>query len=118
LLLLVEPAVLGTFFDSETIIETETINWNEQVGDFHPHQHRYTTQYKLYDFFLALMLTRIYFVLMAVAVMSPISKLYAKRICHERGFGVSFAYSMRASMNKHPALTYATIFVTSVFALA
>ena len=64
------------------------------------------------------MLARLYFVLKAAAVLSPISRLYAKRICHERGFGVDFAYAIKASMQKHPASTYLVIFFTSVIGLA
>jgi hypothetical protein len=118
MLILLDPAFLGLIFDGERVVEMDTINWNEQVGEFHPHQHIYTVQYKAYDFFLALMLLRLYFVLQAVAVLSPLSKLYAKRICHEKGFSVNFAYSIRASMNKHPGLTYFAVFVVSVFGLA
>lgn len=55
---------------------------------------------------------------MAAAVLSPISQLYAKRVCHDRGFGVDFAYSIKASMNKHPGITYLTIFLTSVLGFA
>ena len=64
------------------------------------------------------MLLRLYFVLMAVAVLSPLSKLYAKRICHEKGYAVNFSYSIRASMNKNPGTTYFAVFVTSVIGLS
>jgi hypothetical protein len=118
LILLLDPSIVGRIVDGEQIIELNTVNWNDQVGEFHPHQHSYTTEYKMYDFLLVLMLLRLYFVLKAAAVLSPISQLYAKRICHERGFGVNFSYAIKASMQKHPGVTYICIFVTSVIGLA
>ena len=117
-ILLLDPSILGRIINGEAIIEMNTVNWNDQVGEFHPHQHSYVTEYKVYDFLLGLMLLRLYFVLKAAAVLSPISRLYAKRICHERGFGVNFSYAIKASMSKYPGETYLIIFVTSVVGLA
>jgi len=42
MLILLDPAFLGLIFDGERVVEMDTINWNEQVGEFHPHQHIYT----------------------------------------------------------------------------
>lgn len=64
------------------------------------------------------MLLRLYFVLMAAAILSPMSKLYAKRICHERGLNIDFVYLMKTAMHKHPGLTYVTILLVSVIGMA
>ena len=36
-IILLDPACLSKFLDGEQIIEMDTVNWNEQVGDFKPH---------------------------------------------------------------------------------
>ena len=64
------------------------------------------------------MLCRLYFVLTAAAILSPMSKLYAKRICHERGLNIDFVYLMKTSMHKYPGFTYMMILLVSVLGMA
>ena len=50
--------------------------------------------------------------------MSPMNRLYAKRICYERGYDLNFSFLFKSAMNKQPGWTFFLLFVTSSFGLA
>ena len=70
----------------------QTVNWVDASGAYPAQSHKYDTPYLTSDVFLALMFLRLYFVIQAVIVLSPVNKLYAKRICFEAGFEPTFGF--------------------------
>ena len=70
------------------------------------------------DVFLALMFLRIYFIIQALIVLSPVNKLYAKRICFEAGFEPNFAFQLKAVTKMYPTLTFCVMGLFSILTFA
>jgi hypothetical protein len=66
-----------------------TVNWMDP-GSFiqPPGSMMVETPYLFSDIMLSLMVFRLYFILQAALVLSPIEKLYARRICFQKGVEV------------------------------
>jgi len=64
------------------------------------------------------MFSRIYFVLVALSMLSPINKLYSKRLCIEHGFMPDYRFLVRANMIKHPYITMSSFSITAVVTFA
>ena len=66
----------------DTVVYMETINWVDNSGAYPAQSHIYNTPYLLTDFFLAFMFLRLYFLIQAIIVLSPVNdRLYGKRVC-------------------------------------
>ena len=97
----------------------DTVNWVDNSGSDNPVQATiYQTPYLTSDVFLALMFLRFYFIIQGLIVLSPVNRLYGKRIAHEAGFEPNFAFQLKGAMKLYPYLTFAVLSVVSVFSFA
>lgn len=64
------------------------------------------------------MFLRLYFIIQAVIVLSPVNKLYAKRICFEAGFEPNFGFQLKAATEMYPYITFCTMTAIAVLSFA
>ena len=51
-------------------------------------------------------------------ILSPVNKLYAKRICFEEGFEPNFAFQLKAVTKMYPTLTFCIMTILSILSFA
>ena len=79
-----------------------TIDWIVPSGDPIPGTEFVTVTYTTSDVMLSLMVFRIYFVIQAAFVISPIERLNSRRICYQRNIEWSFLFQTRANLLNYP----------------
>ena len=72
----------------------DATNWVDNSGakDNYTAATVYKVPYLVSDALLAVMFLRFYFIIQGLIVLSPVNRLYGKRICFDRGFEPNFAF--------------------------
>ena len=92
----------------------ETVNWVDQTGVGIPQAEIYQVPYLTSDVLLAFMFLRFYFIIQGLIVLSPVNRLYGKRICHEAGFKPNFAFQLKGVMKMYPYITFTIMSIVSI----
>jgi hypothetical protein len=85
----------GTFY-------MKTVDWVNPSGDPLPGSYIFETEYQTADIMLSLMVFRLYFLIEAALVMSPIERLNSRRICFQRGIDYNFLFKVRSNLMGYP----------------
>jgi len=80
----------------------QTIDWIVPSGNPYPGSEYVTVTYTTSDVMLSLMVFRIYFVIQAAFVMSPIERLNSRRICFQRNIEYGFLFQARGNLLNYP----------------
>ena len=97
----------------------DATNWVDNSGSDNPGQATiYKVPYLMSDVFLAIMFLRFYFIIQGLIVLSPVNRLYGKRICFDRGFEPNFAFQLKGAFKLYPYLTFAVMSLVSVTSFA
>jgi hypothetical protein len=72
------------------------------------------TPYLLSDIMLSFMVFRLYFLLQAALVLSPIEKLNSRRICFQKGFEINMWFQIRSNLLSYPLVAMSVLIALSV----